>query len=90
MAESPKFRVHFTPTSASWLNLVEVWFEIIEHQALHRTDVASVPELNKRIRAFVTGWNDRCHPCVWTRTSTEILKKPAAQPFRRRTINKVY
>ena len=59
MAENPRSRVHFTPTSTSWLNLVEVWFDIIEHQALHRTDVASVPELNKRIRAFVTGWNDR-------------------------------
>jgi len=68
----------------------EAWFGLIERQALHRADVVSVPELNKRIRAFVTGWNDRCHPCVWTRTSTEILKKPAAQPFRRRTINKVY
>ena len=75
LAENPRFHVHFTPTSASWLNLVEVWFGIIERQALHRADVASVPELNKRIRAFVTGWNDRCHPFVWTKTSAEILKK---------------
>ena len=52
-----------------------MWFGIIERQALHRADVASVPELNQRIRAFVTGWNDRCHPFVWTKTSTEILKK---------------
>ena len=75
LAENPRFRVHFTPTSASWLNLVEVWFGTVERQALHRADVASVPELNKRIRAFVTGWNDRCHPFVWTKTSAEILKK---------------
>ncbi len=75
LAEDPRFRVHFTPTSASWLNLVEVWFSIIERQALHRADVASVAELNKKIRAFVTGWNDRCHPFVWTKTSTEILNK---------------
>ncbi len=75
LAENPRFQVHFTPTSASWLNLVEVWFGIIERQALHRADVASVAELNKRIRTFVTGWNARCHPFVWTKTSTEILKK---------------
>ncbi|MFI7583278.1 hypothetical protein ACH9DO_05730 [Kocuria sp. M1N1S27] len=50
LAENPRFRVHFTLTSASWLNLVEVWFGIIERQALHRADVASVPELNMRIR----------------------------------------
>jgi transposase len=79
LAENPRFRVHFTPTSASWLNLVEVWFSIIERQALHRTDVASVAELNKKIRAFVTGWNDRCHPFVWTKTSTEILNKAKRQ-----------
>lgn len=42
LAENPRFGVHFTPTSASWLNLVEAWFGIIERQALHRTDAASV------------------------------------------------
>jgi hypothetical protein len=56
-----------------------VWFSIIERQALHRADVASVPELNAKIRAFVTGWNDRCHPFVWTKTSTEILNKAKRQ-----------
>nr|HBD4646009.1 transposase [Shigella flexneri] len=75
LAANPRFQVHNTATSASWLNLVEVWFGIIERQALHRADVASVPELNQKIRTFVTGWNDRCHPSVWTKTSAEILKK---------------
>ena len=74
LAGNPRFRVHFTPASASWLNLVEVWFGIIKRQALHRADVASVAAL-KKIRPFVTGWNDRCHPFVWTKTSAEILKK---------------
>ena len=45
LAGNPRFRVHFTPASASWLNLVEVWFGIIKRQALHRTDIASVPQL---------------------------------------------
>jgi transposase len=84
LAENPRFQVHFTPTSASWLNLVEVWFGIIERQALHRADVASVPELNRKIRAFVAGWNDRCHPFVWTKSSTEILKK-ANRPITSKT-----
>jgi transposase len=84
LAQTPRFQVHFTPTSASWLNLVEVWFSIIERQALHRADVVSVAELYQRIRAFVTGWNDRCHPFAWTKTSTEILKK-ANQPTTSKT-----
>lgn len=41
---------------------MEVWLGIIERQALHRADVVSVPELNAKISAFVTGWNDCCHP----------------------------
>ncbi|MCM3689639.1 IS630 family transposase, partial [Kocuria rosea] len=41
--------------------------------------VASVPELNAKIRAFVTGWNDRCHPFVWTKTPDEVLKKANRQ-----------
>jgi hypothetical protein len=75
LVETPRFHTHFPPTSASWLNLVKVWFSIVGRQARQRTDVASVLELNAKIRAFVTGWNDRCHPFVWTKTSTEILEK---------------
>ena len=63
---NPRIHVHFTPTSGSWLNLVEVWFGIIERQAIHRGTFGSVKDLNAKIRAFVNGWNDRCHPFVWT------------------------
>jgi transposase len=79
LAANPRIHVHFTPTSASWLNLVEVWFGIIERQAIHRGTFRSVRELNAKIRAFVDGWNDRCHPFVWTKTSEEILKKANRQ-----------
>jgi transposase len=79
LAANPRIHVHFTPTSASWLNLVEVWFGIIERQAIHRGTFRSVRELNVKIRAFVDGWNDRCHPFVWTKTSEEILKKANRQ-----------
>ncbi len=75
LAENPRIHVHFTPTSGSWLNLVEVWFGIIEKQAIHRGTFGSVKDLNAKIRAFIDGWNDRCHPFVWTKTADEILKK---------------
>ncbi|MBA3782861.1 MAG: IS630 family transposase [Nocardioides sp.] len=75
LAENPKFKVHFTPTHASWMNLVEVWFSLIERQAIRRGVFTSVKDLNTKIRAFINGWNDRSHPYVWTKTADEILKK---------------
>ena len=72
---NPRVRVHYTPTSASWMNLVEVWFGIIERQAIHRGTFRSVRELNAKIRAFINGWNDRAHPFVWTKTADQILTK---------------
>lgn len=79
LAEQPRFHVHFTPTSASWMNLVEVWFGIIERQAIHRGTFGSVKELNAKIRAFTTGWNTRCAPFVWTKTADQILAKANRQ-----------
>ena len=75
LAANPRIHVHFTPTSGSWLNLVEVWFGIIERQAIHRGTFGSVRDLNAKIRAFINGWNDRCHPFVWTKTADQILTK---------------
>ena len=75
LAANPRIQVHFTPTSGSWLNLVEVWFGIIERQAIHRGTFGSVRDLNAKIRAFIDGWNDRCQPFVWTKTADQILKK---------------
>jgi transposase len=72
---NPRVVCHFTPTHGSWMNLVEVWFSMIERQAIHRGAFGSVKELNAKIRAFIDGWNDRCHPFVWTKTADEILKK---------------
>ncbi|WP_423184984.1 IS630 family transposase [Arthrobacter sp. NyZ413] len=75
LAAHPRFTVHFTPTSGSWLNLVEVWFGIIDRQAIRRGVFTSVKDLNQKIRQFITGWNDRCHPFVWTKTPEQILAK---------------
>jgi hypothetical protein len=79
LAENPRIRVHFTPTSASWMNLVEVWFGIIERQAIHRGTFGSVRELTTAIRQFINGWNPRAHPFVWTKTADQILTKAQRQ-----------
>ena len=75
LAANPRIHVHFTPTSGSWLNLVEVWFGIIERQAIHRGTFASVRDLMIKIRTFINGWNDRCQPFTWTKTADQILQK---------------
>jgi len=74
LARNPRFVIHFTPTHASWMNLVEVWFSLIERQTIHRGVFTSVKDLNAKIRTYIDGWNDRSHPFVWTRTAEEILK----------------
>jgi transposase len=75
LAAHPRIAVHFTPTHASWMNLVEVWFGIIERQAIHRGTFRSVRDLITKIRVFINGWNDRCHPFTWTKTADDILAK---------------
>ena len=75
LAANPRIVVHFTPTSGSWMNLVEVWFGIIERQAIRRGTFTSVRDLNAKIRAFINGWNKRSRPFVWTKPAEEILAK---------------
>lgn len=73
LAKNPRITLHFTPTSGSWLNLVEVFFGIITRQAIRRGSFDSVKELLTAIQAFIQGWNQRCHPFTWTKTADEIL-----------------
>jgi len=75
LAEHPRFKVHFTPTHASWMNLVEIWFGLVERQAVRRGVFKSVKDLNGKLRAYIEGWNKRAHPFVWTKTADDILKK---------------
>jgi transposase len=75
LAANPRIHLHFTPTSGSWLNLVEVWFGIIERQAIRRGSFPSVRDLTIKIRAFIDGWNERKHPFIWTKPADEILAK---------------
>ena len=73
LEKNPRITLHFTPTSGSWLNLVEVFFGIITRQAIRRGSFDSVKELVVAISTFIDGWNDRCHPFTWTKTADEIL-----------------
>ena len=79
LAKHARITLHFTPTSGSWLNLVEVFFSIITRQAIRRGTFASVAELVGAIRRFIDGWNDRCQPFIWTRTADEILPHASRQ-----------
>ena len=73
LAAHPRFVLHFTPTSSSWLNLVERWFAELTTKRLRRGAHRSVRELNADIRAWIDTWNHDPRPFVWTKTADEIL-----------------
>ena len=75
LAKHRRIAMHFTPTSGSWLNLVEVFFGIITRQAIRRGTFTSVKDLIAAIETFIDGWNDRCQPFVWTKAADDILAK---------------
>lgn len=75
LAARPRFHVHYTPTYASWLNQVEIWFNIITQRAIRRGTFRSVRDLVAKIDHFVTHYNRRCHPFSWTATADSILGK---------------
>ena len=74
----PRFHLHFTPTSASWLNLVERWFAELTRRKLRRSAHRSVTELEADIRAWINEWNKNPRPFIWTKTADEILETLAA------------
>jgi transposase len=75
LAARPRFHVHFTPTYASWLNQVEIWFNRITQQAIRRGTFQSVKELVAKIDQFVHSSNAHPRPFVWTATADSILAK---------------
>ena len=79
LAKHPRITLHFTPTSGSWLNLVEVFFSIITRQAIRRGSFDSVKALIAAIRAYIDGYNERCQPFVWTKTAEDILPRATRQ-----------
>ena len=77
LAKHPRFHLHFTPTSSSWLNLVERWFRELTDKALRRGVFHSVPDLIAKIEEYLTAHNDDPKPFVWTATADDILAKVA-------------
>jgi len=70
---------HFTPTSASWMNMVEIWFSILTTQQVRRGVYHDVSELIAAIEAFIKGYNERAQPFLWTKTAEDILIKATKQ-----------
>ena len=77
LAAHPRFVLHFTPTSSSWLNLVERWFAELTTKKLRRGAHRSVRQLNTDIRAWIETWNEDPKPFVWTKTADQILESIA-------------
>ena len=73
LTSHPRFVLHFTPTSSSWLNLVERWFAELTTKKLRRGTHTSVRQLNTDIRVWIDTWNDNPRPYVWTKTADQIL-----------------
>ena len=70
----PRFQLHFTPTSSSWLNLVERWFAELTNRKLRRSAHRSVTELETDIRKWINEWNKDPRPFIWTRSADDILE----------------
>jgi transposase len=75
LEKNPRITLHFTPTSGSWLNMVEIFFGIITRQAIRRGTFTSVKDLIAAIEVFIDAWNERCEPFVWTKSADQIIPK---------------
>jgi transposase len=75
LKKHPRFVCHFIPTSSSWLNLVERWFEELSEKAIRRGSFGSVADLQTAIDSFLEAWNQQPKPFVWTAKVEDIIKK---------------
>ena len=69
----PRFTFHFTPTSSSWLNLVERWFAELTNRMLRRSAHKNVAALTVDLNTWIAAWNDNPRPFVWHKTADQIL-----------------
>ena len=79
LARHKRVHFHFTPTSASWMNLIESWFSILTRQQVRRGAYRDVSELIAAIEYFIDGYNERAQPFVWTKSADEVLAKAKRQ-----------
>lgn len=75
LEQHPKVRFHFTPTGASWLNLVEAWFGILTRKSVRRGSFVSVKGLIRHIGDYIEHWNEHPTPFVWTKNPADIIRK---------------
>jgi len=75
LEKHPRFKLHFTPTSSSWLNLIERWFGEITRKRIRRGVFKSVPELEAAIEEYIRCHNEDPKPFVWTKRAEDIIKK---------------
>ena len=85
LAKRPRYHLHFTPTSASWLNLVESWFALLTARQLRRGAFRSTHALEQAIRSYIANSNDNPKPFVWTKSADDILA--SVERFCQRTSN---
>jgi transposase len=75
LARHRNVRLHFTPTHASWMNQVEIWFSILERQSLAGSSFTSPQQLRRHIDSFIAAYNQSAHPFEWTK-QTVFQKRP--------------
>lgn len=83
LAANPRVTLHFTPTSCSWLNMVEIFFGLVTRQAIRRGSFHSVQDLEQAIERYIANYNDRAKPFRWIKTADHLLGKIK----RKQTIN---
>ena len=83
LAQHPRFILHFTPTSSSWINLVERWFAELTTKLLRRGAHRSVRALNADIRQWIETWNENPRPYVWTKTGAPRVNVVSSAPLLR-------
>lgn len=83
LAENPRVTMHFTPTSCSWLNMVEIFFGIITRQCLKRGTFSSITDLEETMKRYIDNYNQNAKPFTWTKSAEYLLGKMK----RKQTIN---
>jgi transposase len=80
LATHPRVHLHFTPTGASWLNLVEGWFSILTRKSVRRGSFDTVRALIRHIEHYIDHWNDHPTPFVWTKEPAAVIAKAIRRP----------
>jgi transposase len=82
LAAHPRVCLHFTPTGASWLNLVESWFSILTRKSVRRGSFDTVRALIRHIEHYIAHWNEHPTPFIWTKEPADVIKKAIRRPTR--------